>query len=117
MAIGTSLPELAASVASALRGEAELALGNVLGANAFVFLVLVVADLCALRGVLFSMMDQAGAFTSIAMAAIAILMEVIVLIAIARRPSAARWRMSLPSIGLACLYLASLVVTYYLGVP
>ncbi len=35
VAIGTSLPELAASLASALRNEAELALGNVLGSNLF----------------------------------------------------------------------------------
>ena len=35
IAIGTSLPELAASVASAKKGHAEIALGNVLGSNLF----------------------------------------------------------------------------------
>lgn len=35
VAIGTSLPELAASVAAALRGRADLALGNVVGSNIF----------------------------------------------------------------------------------
>ena len=35
VALGTSLPELAASVASALRNEPEMALGNVLGSNLF----------------------------------------------------------------------------------
>ena len=35
VAVGTSLPELAASVASALRGEAEIAIGNVIGSNMF----------------------------------------------------------------------------------
>ena len=35
VAIGTSLPELAASVASALRGRADMALGNVIGSNLF----------------------------------------------------------------------------------
>ncbi|MFV0386453.1 calcium/sodium antiporter [Paracoccus sp. (in: a-proteobacteria)] len=35
VAIGTSLPEMAASVASALRGRADLALGNVVGSNIF----------------------------------------------------------------------------------
>ena len=35
IAIGTSLPELAASVMSALKGEAELAIGNVIGSNMF----------------------------------------------------------------------------------
>jgi cation:H+ antiporter len=35
VAIGTSLPELAASVASALKGHHDIALGNVLGSNLF----------------------------------------------------------------------------------
>jgi cation:H+ antiporter len=35
VAIGTSLPELAASVASALKGHHDIALGNVLGSNMF----------------------------------------------------------------------------------
>jgi len=35
IAIGTSLPELAASVASALKGEHEIAIGNIIGSNMF----------------------------------------------------------------------------------
>lgn len=35
VAIGTSLPELAASLACAMKGHAEIALGNVLGSNMF----------------------------------------------------------------------------------
>lgn len=35
VAIGTSLPELAASVASALKGAPDIALGNVIGSNMF----------------------------------------------------------------------------------
>ncbi len=35
VAIGTSLPELAAAVASAFRGEHDLAVGNVIGSNTF----------------------------------------------------------------------------------
>lgn len=35
VAVGTSLPELATSVAAALRGRADLALGNVIGSNIF----------------------------------------------------------------------------------
>ena len=35
VAIGTSLPELVASVASALKNEADLAIGNVIGSNMF----------------------------------------------------------------------------------
>ncbi len=35
VALGTSLPELAASIAAARRGENEIALGNILGSNLF----------------------------------------------------------------------------------
>ena len=35
VAIGTSLPELVASIASVLKNEAELAIGNILGSNMF----------------------------------------------------------------------------------
>ena len=35
IAIGTSLPELAASVMAAVRGHADMALGNVVGSNLF----------------------------------------------------------------------------------
>ena len=38
VAIGTSLPELAASVTSALRGHHDIAIGNVFGSNLFNFL-------------------------------------------------------------------------------
>ena len=35
VAVGTSLPELAATVASAMRGHTEIALGNIIGSNLF----------------------------------------------------------------------------------
>ena len=35
VALGTSLPELAASVAAARRGEQDIAVGNVVGSNMF----------------------------------------------------------------------------------
>jgi cation:H+ antiporter len=35
VAIGTSLPELAASIASALKGEHDIAIGNVIGSNLY----------------------------------------------------------------------------------
>lgn len=41
VAIGTSLPELAASIAAALKGHPDMALGNVIGSNIFnIFMVL-----------------------------------------------------------------------------
>ena len=51
VAIGTSLPELAITVAGAIRREAEIALGNVIGSNIFNLLVVVgIAGLIAPSG-------------------------------------------------------------------
>ncbi len=41
IAVGTSLPELAVSVVSALRGEAGIAIGNVIGSNVFNLLAVI----------------------------------------------------------------------------
>ncbi len=46
VALGTSLPELAASMGSALKGEDDLAVGNVIGSN--VYILLAVYSLLAL---------------------------------------------------------------------
>jgi len=35
VAVGTSLPELAVSIVSALKGEHDIALGNIIGSNMF----------------------------------------------------------------------------------
>jgi cation:H+ antiporter len=52
VAIGTSLPELAASVSGALRGQPDIAIGNVIGSNMFNLLpVLAIAGLIAPFGV------------------------------------------------------------------
>lgn len=51
VAIGTSLPELAITVAGAIRREAEIALGNVIGSNIFNLLVVIgVAGIIAPAG-------------------------------------------------------------------
>jgi cation:H+ antiporter len=40
VAVGTSLPELAASIAAAVRGKSGLAIGNVLGSNIYNILLI-----------------------------------------------------------------------------
>ena len=44
LGIVTSLPEVTNGIASTRRGQLDLVLGNVLGANAFLLLVLAIAD-------------------------------------------------------------------------
>ena len=46
VAIGTSLPELAAGLMAALRGHMELAIGNVVGSNVFNLLLVLAVTVC-----------------------------------------------------------------------
>jgi cation:H+ antiporter len=55
LAVGTSLPEAAVSVMAALRGQREIAVGNVVGSNIFnVLAVLGISALVAPRGIVLS---------------------------------------------------------------
>ena len=49
VAVGTSLPELAVNIKAALKGETEMAVGNILGSN--IFNILVVGGAVSLAGV------------------------------------------------------------------
>jgi cation:H+ antiporter len=51
VAVGTSLPELASTIAAAARGQSDIALGNVIGSNIFNVLLILgtTAFVCPLR--------------------------------------------------------------------
>jgi cation:H+ antiporter len=72
VAIGTSLPEVATSVVAAVRGERDIAVGNVVGSNIFnLLLVLGASALVAPGGVAVS--EQARGLDSLVMIAVAFL--------------------------------------------
>jgi cation:H+ antiporter len=51
VAVGTSLPELATSIAAAMRGERDMAIGNVIGSNLFnLLLVMGISAIVAPQG-------------------------------------------------------------------
>ena len=55
VSVGTSLPELATSVMASIRGERDIAVGNVLGSNIFnILAVLGIAGMIAPDGIVFS---------------------------------------------------------------
>lgn len=99
VAVGTSLPELAASLVAALRGHSELAVGNVVGSNVFnVFLILGLTSLVRpIEGALHAMTLDLGV-----MGALTVLC-VISMRAARRIP---RWEGGL----LVCCYVAFLLV-------
>ncbi|GAB2191299.1 calcium/sodium antiporter [Sessilibacter sp. MAH2] len=77
VAIGTSLPELAASVMSAIRGHHDIALGNVVGSNIFNILAVM-----SVPGILGPLSMDAEVFNRdyLAMAAITVFLAVVLII-------------------------------------
>lgn len=91
VAIGTSLPELAASIASALKGHHDIALGNVLGSN--IFNLLAVMAVPAFFG---DMSIEAPAlyrdFASMALMTLLLLLMMFIGVKLSKKnPKLARW--------------------------
>lgn len=112
LGVVTSLPEITNASACAKEREFDLAVGNILGANAIVLTVLALADLSYFPGRILSLLSQGEALSSIAMAGIAIVMQAIVLGALASRSGDRIWRVGIASLLLTGFFGASLVISY-----
>lgn len=88
LAFATSLPELATALAAARIGAYDLAVGSLLGSNAFNMAIILVADLAYASGPILSAVEPGQAFVGVA----AILLMAIALAGIVHpaRPRAAR---------------------------
>ena len=117
LGVVTSLPEVANALTCAKRKEYDLVVGNILGANVFVFVVIFLADLFTREGRLFNLLRPIEAFSSVSMAGLAIAMQAVVLCALAVRSVDRIWKLSIPSILLAFFYVASLVIAYHFASP
>ncbi len=105
VAIGTSLPELAASVMSALRGHHDIALGNVFGSNLF-NLMLVMTSAGAISPIVLSQDVFSRDFA--AMALMTVLMIALVGLALRKNPAKAQISRGLGLIllaGYGCYYV------------
>ncbi|KUJ83979.1 calcium/sodium antiporter [Microbulbifer flavimaris] len=87
IAVGTSLPELAASVASALKGHFDLAIGNVVGSNVFNILAVM-----SVPGIIAPLELQPAVFSRdyLAMLAMTLLLVSAIAASLWRRPCGAR---------------------------
>jgi cation:H+ antiporter len=66
VAAATSLPELVVTIAALRLGSTDMAIGNLLGSNLFVILVIVIDDLLYQKGPLFSAVSPSHAVTAFA---------------------------------------------------
>ncbi|GAA5317693.1 MAG: calcium/sodium antiporter [Candidatus Pelagadaptatus aseana] len=112
IAIGTSLPELAASIMSALKGHHDMAIGNIIGSNIFNILAVM-----AVPGLVSPLTMDASVFSRdfIAMAAVTLLLclAIIADYAFGNRGDKGTGHARLGR-RIGCLLLASYIAYYYL---
>ena len=113
VAVGTSLPELATSVAAVRMNAPELAISNVLGSNLFnMGVVLLIDDAAYADGVLWAGISQVHMLTG----AIAVLMTTVVIVALLRRPRRRPFRSwTFEGAGLMALYVAATLLVFRLA--
>lgn len=78
LAVGSSLPELGAAVAAAVRKQSDVAMGNIIGAN--IFNILGVGGMVGILGPRAHVSPEFTAFSNWAMAAAAILVTLVILL-------------------------------------
>jgi cation:H+ antiporter len=109
LAITTSLPEVAVSVASIRTGSYDLAVGNLLGSNCFNMAALVALDVADGAGSLL-----AGVEPGLAVAALAgVLMTTLAAIDVLNRAEGRRWMVEPSPIVILGVYVAGVYLTYH----
>lgn len=109
MAVVTTLPEMAVTLAALRLGALDMALGNLLGSNLFNVLVLAVDDLFYAKGPLLAHVAPVHAGTAIT----AMVMSGLVIVGLVMRPQGRVLRVaSWVSIGLVAAYLINASLAY-----
>ncbi|MEO8354394.1 MAG: sodium:calcium antiporter [Chloroflexota bacterium] len=112
LAVSTSLPEIAASLAAVRFGAIDLAIGNVLGSNLFNILLFSVYDLADGRANFWSALTNANGFAAV----MAMMMTGVVIISLMYRASPRTpYRFSWDGVALIGMYIGSIVTLYFLG--
>jgi cation:H+ antiporter len=112
LALTTSLPEIAASLAAIRLGAIDLAIGNVLGSNLFNITLFFVYDLVDRGGNFWASLNNANGFAAV----MTIMMTGVVIISLMYRASPKTpYRISWDGIAIAGMYIGSIALLYILG--
>lgn len=112
LAVSTSLPEIAASLAAIRIGAIDMAIGNVLGSNLVNVLLLAVYDLADGRVNFWEALNNSNAFAAV----MCMMMTGVVIISLMYRASPKTpYRFSWDGIALVVMYLGSIITLYLLG--
>lgn len=108
VAVSTSLPEIAVSIAAARIGALDLAAGNLFGSNVFNVAVIGVDDLLYTRG---SLLGAVASGHLVSLTA-AILMTAVAIIGLTYRAGQKRYRLSWESLAIVIVYVAAVTLLY-----
>jgi cation:H+ antiporter len=112
LALTTSLPEIAASLAAIRLGAIDLAIGNVLGSNLFNITLFFVFDLADGGANFWASLTNANAFAAV----MTIMMTGVVIISLMYRASPKTpYRISWDGLAIAGMYVGSMALLYLLG--
>ena len=112
LALTTSLPEIAASLAAIRLGAIDLAIGNVLGSNLFNIALFFFFDLADGKNNFWSSLTNANAFAAV----MTMMMTGVVIISLMYRASPKTpYRFSWDGLALVVMYIGSIIVLYWIG--
>lgn len=112
LALTTSLPEIAASLAAIRLGAIDLAIGNVLGSNLFNITLFFIYDLADGSRNFWASLTNANAFAAV----MTIMMTGVIIISLMYRASPKTpYRISWDGIAIAGMYVGSIALLYILG--
>lgn len=112
LAVSTSLPEVATSVAAVRLGAIDLAISNALGSNLFNVALLAVFDVADGRGNFWASLNSANALAAV----IAIMMTGVAIVSLTYRASPKTpYRFNWDGAALIVMYLGAMVVLYWIG--
>ena len=110
-ATATSLPELVTSVAAVRRGALTLAVGGIIGGNAFDTLFTAASDIAYREGSIYHAMPESVAFW----AALTLLMSAVLLLGLIRREKEGPAGVGVESVVLLALYVAGVALLLGMG--
>ncbi len=109
LAVSTSLPEIAVSVAAVRMGSVDLAVGNLLGSNIFNILILAIDDFVYTKGLI---LKDASDFHLISVLSI-VLMAAIVVIGLSYRAKGKRFFLAWDAALIFLIYITNLIFLYH----
>ena len=112
LAVSTSLPEVATSLAAVRLGAIDLAISNALGSNLFNVLLLAVFDLADGRENFWASLSAANGLSAV----IAMMMTGVTIISLIYRASPRTpYRFSWDGVALIVMYIGAMLAVYWIG--